>query len=68
MDYTLIRRGARLRRVIANRFNTIAADGRIGFDPDQDRRCLFVTESGLSVIPKGEQRRVDEAGEVPRYL
>jgi glucose-1-phosphate adenylyltransferase len=68
MDYTLIRKGARLRRVIVDRFNTIAADSRIGFDPDQDRRCHFVTESGISVISKGEHRLVDQAGEVAQFL
>jgi glucose-1-phosphate adenylyltransferase len=68
MDYTLIRKGVRLRRVIVDRFNTIAADSRIGFDPDQDRRCHFVTESGISVISKGEHRLVDQAGEVAQFL
>jgi glucose-1-phosphate adenylyltransferase len=54
MDYTVIRRGARLRRVIVDRYNTIDPDSSIGFDPDADRRSWFVTDSGIVVVPKAD--------------
>ncbi|MEX0957829.1 MAG: glucose-1-phosphate adenylyltransferase [Burkholderiales bacterium] len=53
MDYVVIRRGAKLRRTIVDRYNTIAAGSRIGYDLDGDRRRYFVTDSGIVVIRKG---------------
>ncbi|MHB1174376.1 MAG: glucose-1-phosphate adenylyltransferase [Sulfuriferula sp.] len=55
MDYTIIRRGARLRRVIVDRYNTIAADTQIGYDSDADRVRYHVSESGLVVVKKGNE-------------
>lgn len=52
MDYVAIRRGARLRRVIVDRYNEIRAGERIGYDPAADRQRFHVTESGIVVIPK----------------
>lgn len=56
MDNTTVGKGARLRRVIVDRFNIIPADSDIGFDPDQDRRRYFVDPSGLVVVPRGGRR------------
>jgi glucose-1-phosphate adenylyltransferase len=56
MDYTVVRKGARLRRAIVDRYNEIEADARIGFDPEADRRRYCVTDSGITVVPKGEFR------------
>lgn len=53
MDYTKIREGARLRRVIVDRYNTIEAGQRIGYDLDADRRQYHVTDSGIVVVSKG---------------
>lgn len=53
MDYTIIRRGARLKRVIVDRYNEIAADSRIGFDAAADRARYTVSEGGVVVVPKG---------------
>jgi len=53
MDHTLIRRGARLRRVIVDRFNVVPAGTRIGYDRDEDEARWFTTESGIVVLPKG---------------
>jgi len=47
------RQGARLRRVIVDRFNIIPADSEIGVDPAMDRRRHFVDPSGLVVVPPG---------------
>jgi glucose-1-phosphate adenylyltransferase len=62
MDYTIIRRGARLRRVIVDRYNTIEPNTRIGHDLEADRARWFVTDSGIVVVPKGEY-----SPEISRY-
>ncbi|MEJ2650188.1 MAG: sugar phosphate nucleotidyltransferase [Gammaproteobacteria bacterium] len=53
MDYSVIRRGARLRRVIVDRYNIIETGNRIGYDVDRDTDRYFVSDSGIVVIPKG---------------
>lgn len=53
MDYVLIRRGARLRRVIVDRYNTIDAGAVIGWDQESDRAQYHVTPGGITVIPEG---------------
>ena len=53
MDYVRVCRGARLRRVIVDRHNIIAAGERIGFDPEADRQRYTVSEGGVTVIPAG---------------
>ncbi len=62
MDYTVIRRGSRLKRVIIDRYNEIAANSRIGFDVAADRARFHVTEGGVVVVPKGP-----EVPDVTRY-
>lgn len=62
MDYTVIRRGARLRGVIVDRYNEIASNSRIGFDAAADRIRYHVTDTGLVVLPKGL-----EVPDVTRY-
>ena len=54
MDYAVLRKGVRLRRVIVDRYNIIEAGDRIGFDADADRHRFTVTESGIVVIPRGQ--------------
>jgi glucose-1-phosphate adenylyltransferase len=53
MDYVIVRRGSKLRRVIVDRYNTIEPDSRIGFDREADSRRYFATDSGIVVIGKG---------------
>ena len=53
MDYTVIRRGARLRRVIVDGCNDIPANSSIGFDPAADRLRYHISEGGVVVLPKG---------------
>jgi glucose-1-phosphate adenylyltransferase len=53
MDNVRIKRGARLKRVIVDRYNTIPANARIGFDAAQDRARYTVSESGVVVVPSG---------------
>lgn len=59
MDYTIVRRGAHLRRAIVDRFNEIEPGVRIGLDPDADRQRYHVTDSGITVVPKGEREWSD---------
>jgi glucose-1-phosphate adenylyltransferase len=69
MDYAIIRRGARLKRVIIDRYNTIAPESRIGYDPAKDRAAGYhVSESGIVVIPKGDHTVFSPTGEFSRYL
>ncbi len=62
MDYTVIRRGSRLKRVIVDRYNVIEPNSRIGFDAAADRARYTVSDGGIVVLAKGE----DIAG-VTRY-
>lgn len=69
MDYGIIRRGARLRRVIIDRYNTIAPDSCVGYDGERDRGAGYhVTDSGIVVIPKGDHTVFGRTGEFSRYL
>jgi glucose-1-phosphate adenylyltransferase len=59
MDYTIVRRGARLRRAIVDRFNEIAPGACIGLDTNADRRRYHVTDSAITVVPKSEREWSD---------
>jgi glucose-1-phosphate adenylyltransferase len=56
MDYCVIRRGARLRRVIVDRYNEIAAGERIGFDAVADRKRFTMSPGGIVVLPLAPAR------------
>jgi glucose-1-phosphate adenylyltransferase len=53
MDFCRIGRGARLRRVIVDRYNTIPAGATIGHDHAADAERYHVTPSGIVVVPMG---------------
>lgn len=53
MDYSVIRRGTRLKRVIVDRYNEIAPHSHIGFDAAADRTRYTVSEGGVVVVAKG---------------
>jgi glucose-1-phosphate adenylyltransferase len=53
MDGCRIRRHARVRRAIIDKFVEIPEGETIGFDPERDRERYTVTDSGIVVIPKG---------------
>ena len=55
MDYTVIRRGSRLKGVIVDRYNDLPVNTRIGFDEAADRQKYHVSEGGIVVIPKGAE-------------
>ncbi len=61
MDGTVIGSKARLRRVVADRFNVIADGAEIGFDSEKDRKKHHVTKSGLVVLPRGPADHVQIA-------
>ncbi len=54
MDAVTIRRGAKLRRVIVDRYNVIEAGTRIGFEPTADARRYKLTESGIAVLAEAQ--------------
>lgn len=54
MDYAIIRRGARLRHAIIDRYNLIEAGCQIGYDRQADEARFTVTDSGIVVVPKGK--------------
>ncbi|MEF8699537.1 MAG: glucose-1-phosphate adenylyltransferase [Candidatus Accumulibacter sp. UW20] len=68
MDYAVLRRGARLRRVIVDCYNTIDAGESIGYDARADRCRFTVSDAGIVVVPRGEgsDTRADE--KMFRYL
>ena len=53
MDYTIIRRGSCLKRVIVDRHNEISPQSRIGFDAVKDRARYHVSEGGVVVLSRG---------------
>lgn len=53
MDHCVIRRGSRLKRVVIDRYNDIAPNTSIGFDPGADRARYALSESGVVIVPKG---------------
>jgi glucose-1-phosphate adenylyltransferase len=50
-DSCTIGDGARIRRAIIDRHNTIPPGARIGYDREQDAAHYVVTESGIVVVP-----------------
>ncbi|TFH12255.1 MAG: glucose-1-phosphate adenylyltransferase [Nitrosomonadales bacterium] len=56
MDYTIIRRGARLKRVIVDRHNEITSNISIGFDEAEDRAHYHVSKGVVVVLPRGNNR------------
>jgi len=56
MDHTTVGKGARLKRVVVDRFNIIPADSEIGVDPAIDRKRHHVDPSGIVVVPRGGRR------------
>jgi glucose-1-phosphate adenylyltransferase len=56
MDHCAIRRGARLRNTIVDRYNTIGPGARIGYESQADRGRYHVTENGVVVVPMAPVR------------
>jgi len=52
MDHVHVKRGARLRRVIVDRYNTIEEGERIGYDHSVDARRFTVSPGGIVVVPR----------------
>jgi glucose-1-phosphate adenylyltransferase len=57
MDYVKVKRGARLKQAIVDRYNVIAEGERIGYDLDADRKRYTVTDSGIVVVAEGKPSR-----------
>ena len=55
MDYSVIGKGANLRRVIADRFNFIEPHTHIGFNHEEDVKRYHVSPTGIVVLPHGKR-------------
>ena len=53
LEDVLVRRGARLRRVIIDKSSTIGERVEIGFDAEKDGRSFKISRAGVRVVPKG---------------
>ncbi|MBI4714495.1 MAG: glucose-1-phosphate adenylyltransferase [Nitrospirae bacterium] len=60
MDNVHIKRGARLRRVIVDRYNTIESNEQIGYDPEADGRRYHTSPSGIVAISRGHVRNTGQ--------
>ncbi len=58
MDFTVVRRGSRLRRVIVDRYNLLEPNTVIGEDPEEDARRYYRDPSGIVVLPRGTTRAI----------
>ncbi len=54
MDFCKVRAEAKLRRVVVDRFNEIAAHETIGFNAAKDAQRYSVDDSGIVVVPRGK--------------
>ncbi|MBV5298352.1 MAG: hypothetical protein JZU64_09555 [Rhodoferax sp.] len=54
MDYSVLRKGVRLKQVIVDRYNTVEAGECIGYDTQADHQRFAVTDSGIVVLARGE--------------
>ena len=61
MDSCDIKAGTKLKRVIVDRFNTMAPKTVIGHNPDSDAHNYYIDPSGIAVIPRGVTRRFKTA-------
>jgi len=62
MDYVHVRRGAKLRRVIVDRYNVIETGTQIGFDRTADAAQYHISPGGVVVIPRGKRARALRGG------
>lgn len=54
MDNVIVKRGAKLKKAIVDRYNVIEAGSQIGYDLETDRSRYHVTDSGIVVIPEAQ--------------
>ncbi len=54
MDFVKVQPGAKLKRVIVDRFNMIPAKESIGHDADKDAQKYYLDPSGIVVLPRGK--------------
>jgi len=53
MDACEIKAGTRMKKVIADRYNTIEAKSTIGYNHDLDAQHYYIDPDGIVVIPRG---------------
>lgn len=61
LDHCLLKRGARLRRVIVDKLNVIQENEQIGFNPEKDRFRCHIDPCGIAILPReGRPMKVSE--------
>ncbi|MEW6584188.1 MAG: glucose-1-phosphate adenylyltransferase [Nitrospirota bacterium] len=53
MDHVVLKKGCRLKNVIVDKWNVIAENEQIGFDPEKDRFRCHIDSSGIAIVPRG---------------
>lgn len=56
MDNCEIKSGAKLKKVVIDRFNTIPSKQTIGWNLDEDAQRYYIDPSGIVVIPRGKSK------------
>jgi glucose-1-phosphate adenylyltransferase len=56
MDFTHVQKGSHLKKVIADRFSTIARDSRIGYNKNDDSKSYYRDPSGITVVKRGSRK------------
>ncbi|MEW5759106.1 MAG: glucose-1-phosphate adenylyltransferase [Candidatus Omnitrophota bacterium] len=56
MDFCHVKKGAKIKNSVIDRFNTIMANTRIGFNPKEDKASYFLDDSGIVVIKRGPRQ------------
>ena len=52
MDYVVLKKGCRLKKVIVDKMNVIDEGAEIGFHPEKDRFRCHIDSSGIAIVPK----------------
>lgn len=56
MDFCHIKKGTKIKKAVIDRFNTIDARSKIGFDSNEDKNKYFVDNSGIVLIKRGPRQ------------
>ena len=55
MDWTVLRKGSKFRKVIVDKMNVVEAGAKIGFDIKADHFICHIDPSGIRILPRGKR-------------
>lgn len=55
MDFTHIKKSCSIKRVVIDRFNTIPAGTKIGYDSQKDSKKYHLDSSGIVIVKRGSR-------------